>query len=428
MTGSSGRVLGVVGLCIFVLCVSAGSALGDGPGGLPGIPPGVTPGSHALPAGGGAGVTQTGSGGGAGGSTGSATTPPPKTSTVVTPPPKRTTVPSKPAKKIKLTKRCSYSRKYHRGTRTCTYRRGHTLVRKCVKKPRHRETCRTFHTSRAALVRRAPVAKIAGTRINSGFAAQPSASVVRIYWNCSNPSDGTSCSRCSGSMLANGIVLTAGHCVYSNYPDGYVADKTGFVGYYNSRTYFVVPGNTWSSGQPTAPYGTWGVKNMWTTSDYARGLLGGDWGIIELSPNAQGRYPGDVGIGAFTATWNQPTIDDLYSIGYATAGVFGQPQYDLGNWQYFCETQWAPTTDSESGVPSFGNYYGLVVQPCEETGGASGGPVFTDVNGGWTIVGVNNRGPAPNAQGVGIYMLSFYFNDAFGTFWRDVIGQVNAGA
>jgi V8-like Glu-specific endopeptidase len=347
------------------------------------------------------------------------TTPPSKSA----PPPP---APPTAAKHIKLIERCTWSRKHHRGTRTCKFLRGHTLVRKCVKKPHHRAKCHVFRTSRAALS--GPVAAAAGTRIDSGFVGQPTASVVRIYWNCSNPGDGTTCSRCSGSMLENGIVLTAGHCVYSNYHDGDVGEKTGFVGYYNPATYFVIPGNTWANGQPTAPYGTWRVKNMWTTSDYGNGLLGADWGVIELQPNAQGQYPGDVGIGSYSATWDQPTIDDLFSIGYPTAGAFSQPQYDLGNWQYFCETHWSSATDSETNASTFGNYYGMVVQPCEETGGASGGPVFTDVNGSWTIVGVNNRGPDLTAQGLGTYMLSFYLNDTFGSFWRNVIGQVNAGA
>jgi V8-like Glu-specific endopeptidase len=229
-------------------------------------------------------------------------------------------------------------------------------------------------------------------------------------------------------MLTTGLVLTAGHCVYSNYPDGDVGDKTGFVGYYDASTYYVIPGNTEANGVTTAPYGVWRVKNMWTTSDYASGLLGGDWGIIELSPNSNGQYPGQVGIGSFSATWNQPTIDQLYSIGYPTSGYFSASTANgLGNFQYFWDDTWDPSTDGETDAANYGAYYGLVVQPCEETGGASGGPVFTDVNGGWTIVGVNNRGPQPNAQGVSAYMMSFYLNSTFGNFWNYVVQQVNAG-
>ena len=230
-------------------------------------------------------------------------------------------------------------------------------------------------------------------------------------------------------MIATGLVLTAGHCVYSNYRDGDVGDKTGFVGYYDASTYFVIPGNTMVNGVPTAPYGVWTVRHMWTTGDYGTNdLLGGDWGLIELNPNAQGQYPGDVGIGAFSATWNQPTIGQLYSIGYPTAGYFSASLTNgLGNFQYFCDDNWNPAGDSETDATNFGNYYGLVVQPCAETGGASGGPVFSYANGSWTIVGVNNRGPVPNSQGLGTYMLSFYFNDSFAAFWRQVVGEINAG-
>jgi hypothetical protein len=228
-------------------------------------------------------------------------------------------------------------------------------------------------------------------------------------------------------MIKNGIVLTAGHCVYSNYKDGDIGDQTGFVGYYKPTTYYVVPGNTWANGKSTAPYGVWTVKNMWATQDYASGLLGGDWGLIELNPNSNGQYPGDAGVPAYDATWDQPTIDQLYSIGYATAGGFSQAQYDFGNWQYFCDDTWSSGADAMTDTANFGNYYGMVIQPCEETGGASGGPVFTDVSGGWTIVGVNNRG-VTGSNGFGTYMLSWYLNDAFGAFWTDVIQQVNAGA
>lgn len=230
-------------------------------------------------------------------------------------------------------------------------------------------------------------------------------------------------------MIATGLVLTAGHCVYSNYRDGDVGDATGFVGYYDASTYFVIPGNTEVNGTPTSPYGVWTVHHMWTTADYGTNdLLGGDWGLVELNPNAQGQYPGDVGIGAFSATWNQPTVGTLYSTGYPTAGYFSASLTNgLGNFQYFCEDNWNPATDSETDTTNFGDYYGLVVQPCAETGGASGGPVFTYANGSWTIVGVNNRGPAPNSQGLGSYMLSFYLNNSFAAFWHEVVGEINAG-
>jgi hypothetical protein len=376
----------------------AGAAMADGPAGRPGIPSGDVPGNHALPDSAGSSVTSTSTGSsGAGGGTAKAASPPAKPIT------------------IKITKRCRWSRAHHRGTRTCRYYRAQTLIKKCVKKPGRRVRCRTYNSARAAMEGSNPLATIAGTQISSGFVQQPLDAVVRIYWNCSNPSDGTTCSRCSGSMIAKGLVLTAGHCVYSNYRDGDVGDNTGFVGYYNAATYYVVPGNTLVNGQTTADYGT-------------NDLMGGDWGIIELNPNAEGYYPGDYsGIGTFTATWDQPTVDQLYSIGYPTAGAFSQAAYGLGNLQYFCNDTWSSATDAETDPVNFGNYYGMVVQPCGETGGASGGPVFTDVNGGWTIVGVNNRAPEPDAQGFGTYMLSYYFNDAFGALWNYVIQQVNAG-
>jgi hypothetical protein len=80
------------------------------------------------------------------------------------------------------------------------------------------------------------------------------------------------------------------------------------------------------------------------------------------------------------------------------------------------------------GSSPYGGYYGLLLDPCGETAGSSGGPVFTDVNGGWTIVGVNNRAPAAAANGLGVHMLSWWLDQAFGDFWNDVVQQVRAGA
>jgi hypothetical protein len=69
----------------------------------------------------------------------------------------------------------------------------------------------------------------------------------------------------------------------------------------------------------------------------------------------------------------------------------------------------------------------MLVTPCAETGGASGGPVFTRTSSGWTIVGVNNRGPRVSGNEFGKYMLTFYFDDRFGSFWNAVISAIQAG-
>jgi hypothetical protein len=233
-------------------------------------------------------------------------------------------------------------------------------------------------------------------------------------------------------------VLTAGHCIYSNQSDGAdpppTGEGTGFVGYYNMSSYVVTPGEAGpsSTGAPdgNGSYGYWTVKDMWTTNEYARESLGGDWGLIELNPDSSGHYPGDY-TGTLTATWDQPTVHELYSMGYPYDGGFQLAQYGGGHYQYFCNTLWEQQTDVlKDAANAYDGYFAMVVDPCGETGGASGGPVFTDTddNGGaWTIVGVNNRGPRPTGNTKGKWMMSFWLDDHFGAFYNDVVTQIDEG-
>jgi hypothetical protein len=263
--------------------------------------------------------------------------------------------------------------------------------------------------------------------------------VVRIHWSYTNAAGQFVDSWCSGSLIGNGLVLTAGHCVYSNLRDGLNGpEHTGFINYYNLASYTVVPGEfgaddtTNIRSTPHGNFGAWTVKNMWTTGEYASTSNGGDWGLIELNPDANGNYPGQ-SAGTVQAIWDQPTIHELYSMGYPLGGAFEDDPatYGGGFFQYFCNTLW--TNDIATNPDgSWDNYFALAVQPCGETAGASGGPVFTDTNnagGAWKIVGVNNRAPAPDpATDLGTEMISFYLNDAFGGFYTDVINQINQGS
>ena len=100
------------------------------------------------------------------------------------------------------------------------------------------------------------------TELGRGFVASPLSSVVRIYWTTPGFDH-----FCSGTVITRGLILTAGHCVYSNPTDG--QPENGFTGYYDVTTYSIVPGNTLTNGRRVAPYGGWTVKSMWTTATYA---------------------------------------------------------------------------------------------------------------------------------------------------------------
>ena len=226
---------------------------------------------------------------------------------------------------------------------------------------------------------------------------------------------------CSGSVLLSGVILTAGHCIYSNATQ----DGDGIVGYYAPNTIYVVPDNRWINAQQTSPYGYWTARRTWTTNAYANGVLGADWGLIEVLPNAAGQYPGAI-VGEVNAVWNHavPYNAHMYLTGYPISGQFGLPQYGVGNHQAYCNV----TRQGEiSNHPSFGNFVGINAGGCFMTGGASGGPQFIErQDGTWAVVAVNNRGEM-TAEGVGANMIGFHLDQDFGDFYNAVVALIAAG-
>ena len=320
-----------------------------------------------------------------------------------------------PARKVRVTKRCRTSHRTR--TRTCRYYRAKRLVKTCVRKRHwHRYHCRIHHP---ASTRHARAAAVPRTVIDGGFVASPMGAVVKIHYLNHEGKPFV----CSGSLLLRGVVLTAGHCVYSNATDG---DKTAIgtpdVRYYDPGTYTIVPGE-----QPgLQPYGSWTARNMWTTDDYARGVLGADWGLIELNPDASGGFPGDA-VGEVSATWSLTGLggDEFWLTGYPTSGNWGLPSFGGGYRQAFCHEYWYPDNLAS---PSFGAYYAMNHEPCRLTAGSSGGPEFARLSdGSWTVVAVNNRGRPNGADGYGQNMIGFWFDDAFGAFYTQTIAAINAG-
>lgn len=321
------------------------------------------------------------------------------------------------------TKRCTYSRRHKRGTRTCRYYQGHRLVKTCVKKPRHRQRC----THLAAPARDAPTARIAGTRTGSGFVSQTVPAVVKITW--STPGYVHSC---SGAVVGPNLVLTAAHCVYSTAQDSQTpgSETPGYIGFYDPRTYVVIPGL--NTGPNPRPYGTWTVRKLFVSAAYGNNP-GDDWAVIEVNPNNGTNLANAVGwyyyvfpgrLVGYDYSGNPWPTHQLYSIGYPASGCFVNPTlsdpncssyYSGGNRQYWCGDVMAPNEvenphQNPNYAATYGPNYALVINPCEMTGGASGGPVFgfNTTSNEWELVGVMNRGSHTSDGGLGVYLWSFW--------------------
>jgi V8-like Glu-specific endopeptidase len=188
---------------------------------------------------------------------------------------------------------------------------------------------------------------------------------------------------CSGTLVANGIVLTAGHCVMpprscQYYPASsltFVPDETVLPDYGN-LTY--------------APYGYFQVVNTVTTQSWCDGDAGGDWAFMELAPDANGYQAGQ-----YTGTWtiyqNISPIGRTWLAGYPGEGVFATPDYYSGYAQYHSDTTWDGDYIS-AGYAGFSSKP-IILYRSSMTGGSSGGAVINQLSdGSWGIGGVINIG------------------------------------
>jgi hypothetical protein len=313
-----------------------------------------------------------------------------------------------------LIRSCDTHRKGHYKEKVCqTFDSRGRQVRRCVTY-RHRTSCTTPRAGATAVTaRRAPGPAHAASRVNGGLVPSAYGPVVRLWLKggLGLPDQGY----CSGTLVRPGVLLTAGHCLYT---DGqWLADR-------GSCDVYAVPANNTNE---TTPYGSWCVTEMWTPSQWSGGEdQQYDWGLAYLPPDSSGRYPGDYA-GIWDATWNAQLTpgEHMLKIGYPAEGAFLTDQWFYGNGQYFCDNIWdgeAGTWNSPSQVA-----YVWYVKPCEMNGGSSGGPTlaYFPAQGEWMLVGVNNlahRGPSPEFWGQDGGSLRF--DDRFRDFWNQTITQI----
>jgi hypothetical protein len=284
-----------------------------------------------------------------------------------------------------------------------------------VKRPHRKETCVSAATE--------------ATRLSGGYARTVGAAIGRSYLHDPSintvPYDGW----CSGAFVANGLFLTAAHCLYDNGGEGRPARA------YSPRQMNVVPGNTVDQqGRPASDYGTWNVTNNCVPTGWTQGDNGLDWGIQVITPTASGQYPGQF-TGTYTA-YSGVTLNPgarIYATGYPASGLFRTASWYYGSGQYFVDDAFDGSGWWSYGTPQNGLSSGVwVYYPSEMTGGSSGGPVFTQFsNGQWGIFAVVNRGLDTRAQDpstyVGVYELSIMFDGRFIDFYNRVVNAVNGG-
>lgn len=187
---------------------------------------------------------------------------------------------------------------------------------------------------------------------------------------------------CSGSVLGNNALWTAGHCVFDPNTYTWHSNWTFVPAYYDGY----------------APYGQWYARELWTLSGWSDyGNLGYDIGSAVLWPNGNSiaYYTGSLG------TWaNGPRGVYITAFGYPAAYPFN------GQRMAWCQDY----TRLDYNINPATNGMG-----CNMTGGASGGP--------WIYQYVYNSTSGNYVNGVNSYKYNNDPNSIYSPYFGD--GAVN---
>jgi hypothetical protein len=212
--------------------------------------------------------------------------------------------------------------------------------------------------------------------------------------------------RCSGTVVARDVILTAGHCVLdfplaptavnqTPSPLPLQASKVTFTPGLSGATAAL---GQWQTANPTDIHpspGFYDDLRADTPEVSAIDETTNDWALIKLAPNANGDHIGD-------KTGIVPVAPDLgraplakVSVHYPASGFFSEHCHSspLNCQPVFCTSPNPPVFAADKP----GRY--AVSIGCPLMNGSSGGGVFSFYNGQWWVVSVISRGPDNRIDG-----------------------------
>ncbi|MGC2373658.1 MAG: hypothetical protein WA484_07265 [Solirubrobacteraceae bacterium] len=326
---------------------------------------------------------------------------------------KTSIVPAAP-KKLYTGTKC---KKAHRKHICRTYRKG-VLTKVCVRVGRGRNHC---HKVRHKSAKSAAV-------VGNGY-REPLPAVGKLF---RDELGKIVVGHCTGTMITDRLLITAGHCLYSN---SLTSSSDGFSGAMieHEQLWFAADESfggerTPASGQDVAtasanaPYYFLKIVRSWVPSCWQSGDGGCDYGIAEVEPYSDGSYVGSY-TGTYPLMWGWSVSDgqQFYLMGYPASQYFGTAAANYGDTPYYCDHRYDQahlTTAENPGIAWLGTGYYIYAKGCPMTGGFSGGPVFTQgSNGTWYIGGVDNiYDNDGSSNGFASYNGFNYWTSVFGQF------------